>query len=723
MNRSYRKQRVVWALVAVVSLFVGVAWAAGTNFIIPLYNDTLHKRALTFDYSSTYVTNTTTNGSIAGMKNYFNAPFDYTPVGSGLSVTNADMANTSFWLTGYPVDGSSVVGKFLPNALAISRAGDTITQGGMEFNSTAASFFEKWGPGTLIFMGDNQAGAMGTDVREGTLQVGNAAAIGTGYVAVYSGATLEINVDLSRSTLGIISADGVFPAGEVKINSGKKFVVGRLSGYGKVGVAGTLEVDSASDISLYGILSGAGSVKIKHSGTVDIDTTSFTGTIATENNLTLTTAHAKGFGSRLFDLGAATGNKLVYKDQSGTTMKNEVIPTKFKATSGSNSIKYDLGSRTLTVTADNSGFIGSTQVASGTLTVSGSAARLGADASALTVDSGATLAFSKAAITAGAVEINGKINFDLTSGASTFKANTLKFGSNAAIDISIDVLPTSDILVSSNAITGTPKIVISSGFAASIVDGEKLVITKDGTTSALGELSPPTGSYDGSSPSALSFTLDSATEAIKDLSSFGVVLESPSGVHYPLSKGTGYILSGSTLTLPKEILAALANGVYTLYTMDGSMPIAKATITIKGNSGTVSMSPAQFDGLNRVNITLTLGGTAAAAKEMSSFSLVVHREGGTSTTVTLRKNLDYTVSGGTVTIMKEFFARLANGKYTLNVLNFGEQLAKTEFSVVNNSNSGGGSSGTGGGGGGCNAGLLPLAWVLLVPLALFYKKD
>ncbi|WP_176706629.1 X2-like carbohydrate binding domain-containing protein [Paenibacillus hemerocallicola] len=125
-----------------------------------------------------------------------------------------------------------------------------------------------------------------------------------------------------------------------------------------------------------------------------------------------------------------------------------------------------------------------------------------------------------------------------------------------------------------------------------------------------------------------------------------------------LASGTDYTVSGNTVAIRKEYLAARSNGTTTLtFTFSGG---ATKTLQVSVNDTTPSISPitASFDkytgasGYADVTTTMTL----------NSDTLTSIQNGA----AVLTAETDYTVSGNTVTIRKEYLAARSNGTTTLS---------------------------------------------------------
>ena len=169
MRISKKKSSLALALVALLAVVVGVAWAVDADFTTATSS--------VFDYSNTYNT-TGVNGLTTGTVNYINAPFNYaTP----LNVLGANNDMTAATWTNPGVNGTST---FQTNQLSVTSG--TASDSGITFAALPA-IFTKLGAGKLTFSAGNTTTALpalATTVSGGTLEVQNDGSIGTGAITV-----------------------------------------------------------------------------------------------------------------------------------------------------------------------------------------------------------------------------------------------------------------------------------------------------------------------------------------------------------------------------------------------------------------------------------------------------------------------------------------------------------------------------------------------------------
>jgi len=147
-----------------------------------------------------------------------------------------------------------------------------------------------------------------------------------------------------------------------------------------------------------------------------------------------------------------------------------------------------------------------------------------------------------------------------------------------------------------------------------------------------------------------------------------------------LTSGTNYTVSGNTVTIKKEYLAAQAVGTTTLVFTFSAGAIQNLVITVTDTSNSsISPTTAAFDKRSDlqadITVTMTLNGNT-----LTSIS-----NGGT----TLTSGTNYTVSGSTVTINKTYLAAQAVGTTTL-VFTFNAGASQNLVITVKESPAGGG---------------------------------
>jgi len=147
-----------------------------------------------------------------------------------------------------------------------------------------------------------------------------------------------------------------------------------------------------------------------------------------------------------------------------------------------------------------------------------------------------------------------------------------------------------------------------------------------------------------------------------------------------LTNGTNYTVSGSTVTIKKEYLAAQSVGTTTLtFTFSAGSTQNLAITIVDTSNSSISPISATFDKRSdlqaNITVTMTLNGN----------SLTGISNGGT----TLTNGNQYTASGSTVTINKSYLATLAVGTTTLT-FTFNAGAASSLAITVKESPAGGG---------------------------------
>ncbi|MDQ0116208.1 X2-like carbohydrate binding domain-containing protein [Paenibacillus harenae] len=230
----------------------------------------------------------------------------------------------------------------------------------------------------------------------------------------------------------------------------------------------------------------------------------------------------------------------------------------------------------------------------------------------------------------------------------TFNSHTLTGIANGGAALVADT----DYTVSGNTVTikkdylaAQPVGTTTLSFAFSGGITKTLAITVNDTTPVI---SPTTGSF------------DKITSAQSDVTTTmtlnGHTLGSITNGGSTLSASTDYSVSGNTVTIKKEYLAAQPLGTTTLTLQFSSGTSQTIAITVSDTTPTISPETGSFDKKTSLQADVT---TIMALNGHTLSSIV---NGGT----TLEANTDYTVSGGTtVTIKKEYLALQSVGTTTL----------------------------------------------------------
>ena len=293
---SKKKSSLALALMTLLTIVVGVAWAAGDT-----WPGTLH----VFNYSNTYtITGTALTG---GDKNYYDVSSDllsadYATPGTALAANVGPTANMSG--AGWATTGN----KFSANKLEVGSSDMTVSQDAITF-AAAPTNFEKLGAGKLIFTAANSgAGALTTTVTTGTLEVQNNGSIGTGAITVASGASFIASGDLSSTSRDISNS------GTVTVSTGNKFTTKTTTGTGSAVINGTLNLASGTTNSWS--LSGATTGIVSASGdlTLNGDSNTFNGTVnVTAGTVTLSGAKIGNTTTKAKAVNVAAGKTLNLK--------------------------------------------------------------------------------------------------------------------------------------------------------------------------------------------------------------------------------------------------------------------------------------------------------------------------------------------------------------------------------------------------------------------------
>ena len=129
-------------------------------------------------------------------------------------------------------------------------------------------------------------------------------------------------------------------------------------------------------------------------------------------------------------------------------------------------------------------------------------------------------------------------------------------------------------------------------------------------------------------------------------------------------------------------------------------------------SPNVSPATAKFDGNTPADLSFLLRGSALTAANNETLTLSIDgvKLGSSS----------YAIDAPNLTLSASFLKTLADGNHTITLMNGTSNVGKITLTITN----GGSGIVDGGGSSGCNTGaVLPMALMLLAPLALFRKKD
>lgn len=465
-------------------------------------------------------------------------------------------------------------------ASSLSSVGLNIFSGTLEFNQlagqtysgnlTGAGNVRKKGVGDLTLTGNNSFSG-GLDVIEGTLRVGNAAALGgSGPMTVQGGAVLDLN-GYSASATSLAGA-GVLQLGAATLTlspASAQFFPGSIVGAGSVNKTGSFNLTLTGENTFTGTLTSSG-------GIVHVGVGGTSGSIA--SNLVLSSASTEVVFNRSDDItyaGNISGSGVVSKRGVGRT-----------ALSGSNT------------------FTGGLNITSGVLAV-GSSASLGGGTILLsggTLASASTFTVSRALNLAVFPSNSGTI--DVLSG-TTLTWSGIASGAGSLVKTGDGTL----ILSGTNTYGGSTTVssgILKLGSAGAIPSGSQLVV-----------LSGASVDYNGFSPA------------------IGGLTSSPSGVEtltVPVSgngtitmNGTGTLVLGSTNTNTGGVV--INSGVIKLG-VGNALPSPTSVSLAAGSFLDLNGHDATLSGLSGSG-TILLGGSnlTLALTSMTTFSGTIAEAG------------------------------------------------------------------------------------------------
>ncbi|MFT4197792.1 MAG: autotransporter-associated beta strand repeat-containing protein [Pseudoxanthomonas sp.] len=249
-------------------------------------------------------------------------------VGSDTALGTGTLAMSEGTTLSFAADGLT-----LANAITVSGDptievddGDTATLSGVISDGSEAGEVVKSGAGTLILTADNTYTG-GTEVAEGTLQLGNGGTSGSivGDVAIDSGATLAVDRSDTYTYAGTISGSGSL----LQEGSGTLVLSGDscdFTGTSTV-AAGILEVDGclggSTTVSSGGTLSGSGTVgdlTVSSGGTVSPGGEGTIATLTVDGDLVMESG-----SSYVVDVDAAGESDLLYVTGTATLNGGSVL--------------------------------------------------------------------------------------------------------------------------------------------------------------------------------------------------------------------------------------------------------------------------------------------------------------------------------------------------------------------------------------------------------------
>jgi fibronectin-binding autotransporter adhesin len=321
---------------------------------------------------------------------------------------------------------------------------------------TASSSFNVNGTSKVYLSGNDSGFAGNVNVNGGTLNAsGSNTALGTGNVAVASGANLQLQGGISLSNATTLNGTGANSNGALENVAGNNTLSGALT----IASAALVESDSASNLTLSGAVGlGANTLTVGGGGNTTVSNAiSGTGGLTKSDAGTLTLTGTNGYtgattisggilqvgnGGTTGSLGtggAVTDNgTLIFNRNNAMTVANAI--------SGNGTITQ-AGTGTTTLSGTNSGFTGAINVNSGTLVAQGGNTALGsASGAGVTVASGATL------------QLNGGVsvaNGTLTIGGTGVSGGGALVGSGGNNTLAGNITLTANTTITNNYSTGS----------------------------------------------------------------------------------------------------------------------------------------------------------------------------------------------------------------------------------------------------------------------------
>ena len=354
------------------------------------------------------------NAKWGGGTAIFNAPGGTVTLGSAISAQGLVFGSNGYVLTG----SNTLTLTGTAPEINVSSAGGSATVG---VRIAGTSGLTADGVGTLILTNGSNSYSGGTNVGNGTLQVGTTAttgSLGGGAISLFSGGTLSV-VNVTGSVLAANVSGGVSGHGTLNVNSAKS---NTLSGALTDGSSGQLALTQ----------SGAGTTILTNSGNTYSGSTTVSGGILQVGTSTI--AGSIGSGSAI---SIGNGGTLTLVKLSNSTFANSVTD----GLGGTGTLNINsTGNLTLSgVLSDgSSGQLNLLQSGTGTTTLTGIETYTGAttvNAGTLQIGNGSS--GNLAAGSAVTVANTGTLAIDLSNGTNkaTFAADVTLNGAGATLKV------------------------------------------------------------------------------------------------------------------------------------------------------------------------------------------------------------------------------------------------------------------------------------------------
>jgi len=359
--------------------------------------------AQTFSGANIYSGATTVNGGTlaAGVASVANTSGAF---GNNSALTLANVASTGINITGFNTQigsitgGGTTGGNVTLGAATLTVGGDGTSPAAYAGAIAGTGGVTKIGNGTQIFSGSSSYSGVST-ISAGTLQLGNASALGTGAVSLVSG-TLDVNGNsianafTSNATLGTLTNTGGAASLSGNIPNNGTFTVngtGNITLNGSVGGASgtgiikngnnTLTLAGTSDNGYLALTLNAGTVILGKTSTSSVHALGGTSTI---NGGTLQLGGSGGDqiygGASILAVGGTFDVNSLSESVGGLQIGDGTNNGSITGTSGVLTSTTTISARSGSSTAILSGSVGLTKTTSATVTLAGASTYSGATA-------------------------------------------------------------------------------------------------------------------------------------------------------------------------------------------------------------------------------------------------------------------------------------------------------------------------------------------------------